>query len=72
MDIGCSIHGGLTYGANHAPSFEPDGYWWLGFDCNHSGDTQDNRPETYVRAEVGSLRQQALDAFDIDKANLRS
>lgn len=41
------VHGGLTYAAAcqvnghicHAPApGEPDDIWWLGFDCNHSGD----------------------------------
>lgn len=39
------VHGGLTYGEAcqgnicHVPKAgEPDNVWWLGFDCNHSGD----------------------------------
>jgi hypothetical protein len=39
------VHGGLTYSnacAGHichvARPGEPDNVWWLGFDCNHSGD----------------------------------
>lgn len=39
------VHGGITYGAAcsgeicHVPSpGEPDDVWWLGSDCNHSGD----------------------------------
>jgi hypothetical protein len=42
-----SVHGGITYEAPcqvgghicHVPApGEPDDVWWLGFDCNHSGD----------------------------------
>lgn len=32
------VHGGLTYAENHLPQREPDGRWWLGFDCAHLGD----------------------------------
>ncbi len=41
------VHGGLTYSDGcqvggricHVPALgEPDDVWWLGFDCNHSGD----------------------------------
>ncbi len=40
-----SVHGGLTYAnacqgriCHVAQPGEPDAVWWLGFDCNHSGD----------------------------------
>ena len=32
------VHGGLTYADRHEPQGQPDGLWWLGFDCAHSGD----------------------------------
>jgi hypothetical protein len=32
------VHGGWTYSYDHAPTFKPDGFWWLGFDCAHAGD----------------------------------
>ncbi len=39
------VHGGLTFSGKchgaicHVPEDgEPDDVWWLGFDCNHSGD----------------------------------
>lgn len=39
------VHGGLTYSdkcsgniCHVAKPGEPDDVWWLGFDCNHSGD----------------------------------
>lgn len=31
-------HGGLTYAQEAAPHEKPDGLWWFGFDCAHSGD----------------------------------
>jgi hypothetical protein len=44
-DLDVDVHGGLTYGNQcqgticHVPkSGEPDDVFWLGFDCNHSGD----------------------------------
>lgn len=44
-DVDVDVHGGLTYGDKcsgnicHVPKpGEPDDVWWLGFDCNHSGD----------------------------------
>jgi hypothetical protein len=53
------VHGGLTYadacghsdhpsrGICHIPApGEPDGLWWFGFDCAHSGDWS---PEDAVR-----------------------
>lgn len=30
-----SPHGGWTWSAEHLPQREPDGNWWLGFDCAH-------------------------------------
>jgi hypothetical protein len=41
---------------------EPDGYWWVGFDTGHCDDNKFNRPESYVDAQIESLKQQALDA----------
>lgn len=62
----------------HVPApGEPDDVWWIGFDCAHSGDLSpaDNahsrralrewetyKPESYVRAEVERLAQQAAGA----------
>lgn len=44
-DIDADVHGGLTYGNTcqgsicHVPKpGEPDDVFWVGFDCNHSGD----------------------------------
>ena len=30
-----SVHGGITYSKNHLPGRSQDGYWYIGFDCNH-------------------------------------
>ncbi len=59
--IDCNVHGGLTYGENHAPKEKSDGYWWIGFDTCHFEDTIVNCPESYVIQEVESLKQQALE-----------
>ena len=43
--IGCDVHGGLTWS-----SLEPDGNWWIGFDCFHAGDAADpNLPSKIPR-----------------------
>ncbi len=57
--ITCEVHGGLTYAANHAPTNQPDGLWWVGFDTAHFGDTTANRSREFVEAETERLRQQA-------------
>jgi hypothetical protein len=50
LDVDLRVHGGVTYagGCEAGPietaichlteSGEPDSVWWIGFDCNHSGD----------------------------------
>jgi hypothetical protein len=76
------VHGGLTYSRGcaevgavcHVPApGEPDGIWWLGFDCAHSGDSRPGwadhfkfqeeysvyRDVEYVRREVERLAEQA-------------
>jgi hypothetical protein len=55
--VDLSVHGGITYGnacAGHichvpAPG-EPDDVWWLGFDCNHSGDLAPGRSSVLLRS----------------------
>jgi hypothetical protein len=32
------VHGGLTYGDEGDGEFRPEGTYWFGFDCAHSGD----------------------------------
>lgn len=64
------VHGGLTYSNDHEPYGKPDGLWWFGFDCAHSGDLVPGmerygfhdgdvyRDQQYVVAEVQSLAAQ--------------
>lgn len=37
-----SVHGGLTWSSNRCGRHQPDGRWWLGFDCAHAGDLVPN------------------------------
>lgn len=65
------VHGGLTYAARAAPKQEPDGRWWIGFDCAHTGDFSPGlgcmsardfevyRTWDYVARECASLAAQA-------------
>ena len=42
-DIPVICHGGLTYG-RHNPNYpvaNNEGLYWIGFDCNHAGDSPD-------------------------------
>jgi hypothetical protein len=64
MDLAVRCHGGLTYASDHCPMAKPDGNWWLGFDCSHSGDLSPKlsshdgdvyRNEAYVRASLAKL-----------------
>lgn len=66
LELAVRCHGGLTYSANHAPSEDPDGRWWFGFDCAHAGDLCPNysyshgsddvyRNAEYVRASLAKL-----------------
>lgn len=84
-EIDADVHGGLTYGAAcqgnvcHVPKpGEPDNVWWLGFDCNHSGDIAPQMEELmghgyhehyasyrtldYVQRECRKLAEQAMAA----------
>ena len=40
-NIYTSVHGGLTYSQPAKHGHEKDGYWYIGFDCNHYGDGKD-------------------------------
>lgn len=76
-----SAHGGLTFahGCSNGPEAtsichlpeegEPDGVWWLGFDCAHGGDLAPSptytvflgdtyRDLAYVKAQVAGLAHQ--------------
>lgn len=58
--IGCSVHGGLTYGGDHLPKQKPDGNWYFGFDTTHLDDNKHEQDLTYCQREVSNLRAQAL------------
>lgn len=51
-DIDLDVHGGLTFAqegrkeARNGIDWE-EGYWWLGFDCAHSGDRQPGMEENF-------------------------
>lgn len=65
-EICLRVHGGITWDANHCATGEPDGNWWFGFDCAHSGDLTPKYPHAgdvyrdmaYARAETESLADQ--------------
>lgn len=38
IGLALRVHGGLTYAQDQEPFGKPDGLWWFGFDCAHSGD----------------------------------
>lgn len=79
MDLDVRIHGGLSYGKAcqgdicHVPKpGEPDGVFWLGFDCGHYNDVVPNhlaewappstaiyRDQGYVTNETRILAEQA-------------
>lgn len=60
--IDCNVHGGLTYGDYFCPTCEPDGLYWVGFDCAHYQDTAENCPRSYVERETENLKMQAIAA----------
>lgn len=35
---GLRVHGGVTYSDDGDGDYLPSGWWWVGFDCAHSGD----------------------------------
>ena len=70
-DIKCGVHGGLTYSAHatweHLPDMgapitvNDEGLWWVGFDCNHSGDFApgmgvDSYTNSYTNSYTGSYK----------------
>ena len=67
------VHWGLTYSGGIGGDGLPDGLWWLGFDCCHSGDMSPSdqkyrihtggtyRDLRFVMAEVRSLAAQAAE-----------
>lgn len=71
-DIDADVHGGLTYASNHKPLHEPDGNWWIGFDCGHAPDKIPGmgfafhdgtyRDLGFVKGEIFKLFKQAVAA----------
>ncbi len=74
ISLAMRVHGGITYSDDHAPYSEPDGLWWFGFDCAHSGDLIPSlaenwrldhsgdtyRDQSYVVSECQSLAAQLV------------
>lgn len=54
LSVSLDCHGGLTWAADHQPGHEPDGRWWLGFDCSHAGD---------ITPEISKLMGYDLDPY---------
>lgn len=60
--IDVAVHGGLTYARGTAPnSRKPDGLWWIGFDCAHSGDLCPG-----VRRAISMVRSRGADMPDTE------
>jgi len=62
-------HGGLTFSGWGDGELRPEGFYWLGFDCNHAGDLAPGLPggplrddvyrdEEYVEGECRKLARQ--------------
>ncbi len=62
-------HGGVTYGRDYRPYAEPDGNWWIGFDCAHFGDRTKHslggefRDLDYVKGQIAGMKRQAVVAL---------
>jgi hypothetical protein len=73
LDSSVHIHGGLTYGKDRLPVNEEgkepeiDGLWWVGFDTCHLNDSQMTCPEYYCKAQVESLKAQAVAAYEAQR-----
>src|SRR4051812_35928793 len=42
IGLALQVHGGVNFAEDAPPDHEPDGHWWLGFDCGHSWDYAPN------------------------------
>lgn len=56
-----NVHGGVTFAEQ---SSDGSGYWWIGFDCAHRGDTMANCTLEYVEGECRELMRQLADVAD--------
>lgn len=55
ISLALVAHGGITF----ASTFDHDKeLWWFGFDCGHAGDTAENCPPEYVKAQTKRLAEQ--------------
>lgn len=59
-------HGGITYSKNHLPEQSQDGYWYIGFDCNHQPfDGHDIKTaETYFAGSNGIISRLSIYPLD--------
>lgn len=55
MDVTFDVYGSVTFAGTHE---ELGPGWWIGFGCNHFGDSPEKCNEDYVRAEIESLAAQ--------------
>lgn len=71
VDDDVGVHGGLTYSGpcdergkvcHVARDGEPDDVWWLGFDCNHSGDYAPGQAALLRKICAGDLYMDQDDA----------
>jgi hypothetical protein len=46
-ELNVDVHGGLTFGSMGEGKYHPEGHYWLGFDCAHSGDLSPFYAEKY-------------------------
>ena len=64
-DIHC--HGGLTYSEDFLTDYSNDeGYWWIGFDCNHGGDTMNKCNVQYVSNECKNIINQINNKYSFE------
>jgi len=73
-DIPADVHGGITWADRYLPWAEPDGLYWIGFDCAHSYDFMPGIQQTalladgtyknlsFVQDQIRSLMEQAVHA----------
>lgn len=71
MSLAFDVHGGVNYTGLCEFAFDETDFWWIGFDCNHSGDAQTPDSETgvyrdrdYVLGECESLAYQLFSYGD--------
>lgn len=58
-NVDVDVHGGLTYSDKQVPKSEPNGLWWLGFDCAHLGDLTPGLRAALLREPPEWAREEA-------------